>query len=276
MFIRACLIVLLLTVAALADDSAIAPTESASLFSGKDLTGWTTHLHATGDKDPQGAFSVKDGTILMQGGEHRGYLATKQAYKDYHFTCEFKWGEKTDGGKYVRNSGVLVHCSGKDNSAGERKGFGRGAWITSFKIQLAQGCEGDLIVIRGLDQAGNRLDAKMSSKVRFEKDGNTRWDPSGRVVHYQGRQFWWSKHEAGFKELLDTRGKDDVASKLGEWTKVEVIAKGTTVTVKINGETVNEAIDVFPASGRIALQNEGHEVYFRNVSIRPSADSDKH
>lgn len=272
MFTRACLIVFLLSLRALAADEALAPTESASLFNGNDLTGWTTHLHATGDADPTGAFSVKDGTIHMQGGEHRGYLATKQAYKDYHFTCEFKWGEKTDGGKYVRNSGVLVHCTGKDNSAGERKGFGRGAWITSLEVQLAQGCEGDLIVIRGLDHAGNRLDAKMSSKVRFAKDGNTRWDPDGRVVQYQGRQFWWSKHEEGFKELLDTRGKDDVASKLGEWTKVEVIAKGTTVTVKINGETVNEAIDVFPASGRIALQNEGHEVYFKNVTIAPVKD----
>jgi len=246
-----------------------APTETITLFNGKDLAGWTTHLHATGDKDPDGAFGVKDGVIHMQGGDHRGYLATKQAYKDYHFTCEYKWGTKTDGGKYVRNSGVLVHCTGKDNSAGERKSFGRGAWITSLELQLAQGCEGDFIVIRGLDEAGQRLDAKMSSKVRIAEDKNTRWDPNGLLVHYSGRQFWWSKHEAGFKELLDTRGKDDVASKVGEWTKVEVIAKGTTVTVKINGETVNEAIDVFPASGRIALQNEGHEVFFRNVTIGP-------
>ena len=267
MLTRACLILVLLCPTAHAADEAIAPTESIKLFNDSDLTGWTTHLHATGDKDPDNAFSAKDGVIHMQGGTHRGYLATKKAYKDYHFTCEFKWGEKTDGGKYVRNSGVLVHCTGKDNSAGERKGFARGAWITSLEVQLAQGCEGDLIVIRGLDHAGNRLDAKMSSKVRFAKDGNTRWDPAGRVVQYQGRQFWWSKHEEGFKELLDTRGKDDVASKLGEWTKVEVIAKGTTVTVKINGETVNEALDVFPESGRIALQNEGHEVYFRNVMI---------
>ncbi len=250
---------------------AVAPDKSITLFNGKDLTGWTTWLQATADKDPAQAFSVQDGVIHMQGGEHRGYIATKQAYKDYHFTCEFKWGAKTDGGKYVRNSGVLVHCTGKDGGAGERRGAGgRGAWVTSLEVQLAQGCEGDLIVIRGIDHDGSRIDAKMSSKVRFEKDGNTRWDPDGRLVQYSGRQFWWNKHEAGFKELLDTRGKDDVASKLGEWTKVEVIAKGTTVTVKINGTTVNEALDVFPASGRIALQDEGHEVYFRNVVIGPA------
>ncbi len=266
--IAAALLASAVTGSAFAD--AVAPDKTTTLFNGKDLAGWTTWLQATADKDPAPAFSVKDGVIHMQGGDHRGYIATKQAYKDYHFTCEFKWGTKTDGGKYVRNSGVLVHCTGKDGGAGERRGFGRGAWVTSLEVQLAQGCEGDLIVIRGVDEAGNRIDAKMSSKVRFEKDGNTRWDPEGRLVQYSGRQFWWNKHEAGFKELLDTRGKDDVASKLGEWTKVEVIAKGTTVTVKINGTTVNEALDVFPASGRIALQDEGHEVYFRNVSIGPA------
>jgi hypothetical protein len=269
MFSRACCILLVLCLAVHAADDAAAPDKSITLFNGKDLTGWTTHLRATGDKDPESAFSVKDGVIHIQGGDHRGYMATKQAYKDYHFTCEYKWGTKTDGGKYVRNSGVLVHCTGKDGSAGEKKDGARGAWVTSLEVQLAQGCEGDFIVIRGRDENDKPIDATMSSRVRIAEDKKTRWDPAGQLIKYTNKQFWWSKHQPGFEELIDTRGKDDVASKLGEWTKVEVIAKGTTVTVRINGETVNEAMDVFPASGRIALQNEGHEVFFRKVTIAP-------
>ncbi len=73
----------------------------------------------------------------------------------------------------------------------------------------------------------------------------------------------------GFKELLDTRGKDDVASPLGEWTKVECICRGNRITVKINGETVNECYNVFPAGGKILLENEKNEITFRNFEIKP-------
>ena len=75
----------------------------------------------------------------------------------------------------------------------------------------------------------------------------------------------------GFKELLDTRGKDDVASGLGKWTKVECICQKNRITVKINGVTVNECYDVFPSGGRILLENEKNEIFFRNFEIRPLA-----
>ena len=38
--------------------------------------------------------------------------------------------------------------------------------------------------------------------------------------------------------LIDTRGKNDVASPLGEWTRVECVCQGGTITIKINGETM--------------------------------------
>ena len=36
-----------------------------------------------------------------------------------------------------------------------------------------------------------------------------------------------------------------------------------------NGTTVNECYDVKPAAGKILLQTEGHEVFYRNFEIRP-------
>ena len=53
------------------------------------------------------------------------------------------------------------------------------------------------------------------------------------------------------------------------WTRLEAICRGRTVTIKINGVVVNQAVDVFPGHGKILLQNEGHEVYFRNFTISP-------
>ena len=86
---------------------------------------------------------------------------------------------------------------------------------------------------------------------------------------YSGNQFWWSRHQPFFEERLDNHGKDDVASPVGEWTKVECICAGDRVTIKINGVAVNECFAAYPAAGKILLQNEGSEVYFRNVELRP-------
>jgi hypothetical protein len=38
--------------------------------------------------------------------------------------------------------------------------------------------------------------------------------------------------------------------------------------------TVNECYDVFPSSGKILLENEGNEIFFRNLELRPVAMPD--
>ena len=239
----------------------IAPREVLRPFNGQDLSGFTTWLKKTGREDPGQVFQAMDGMIRCGDGD-MGYLATRDAYRDYHLVVEYKWGRRNPNDKYVRNSGVLLHGSGPDGAAS-------GVWMTSIECQLAQGCEGDLIVIRGKTGAGETFPAMISSETVVAEDGKTRWKAGGAKTVYSGKQFWWSRHEPFFKELNDTRGKDDVASPLGEWTKVECLCAGDRITIKINGTTVNEALDVKPAAGKILLQTEGHEVWFRNLEIRP-------
>jgi hypothetical protein len=246
-----------------AGPEAVTPTEPIELFNGRDFSGLYTFLKGRGVvEEPDEVFCIEDGAIRVTG-EGRGYIGTRKAYRDYHLRVDFKWGKRTDGSGYVRNAGVLVHATGADGA------HRSGAWMPSLEIQLAQGCEGDLIVIRGKDAEGNTIPIDMASQVRRAEDGRTRWQPGGEKVRYSGRQFWWSKHQPFFKEKLDTRGRDDVASPLGEWTRVDVLCAGDRVTVKINGKTVNEAIDVWPTCGRILLQNEGNEIYYRNWELRP-------
>ncbi len=243
---------------------AISPAgETIELFNGENLDGLYTFLKGRGvRRESDEVFRVEDGMIHVSG-EGRGYVATENAYRDYHLSVEYRWGKRDDGSGYVRNAGVLVHGTGPDG------GHGSGVWMASLEIQLAQGCEGDLIVIRGKDDQGQVIPVDMASEVRVAEDGKTRWHPRSEKVRYSGRQFWWSKHEPFFKEKLDTRGKDDVASPLGEWTRVEVICRADRVTVKINSVTVNEAVDVWPTAGKILLQNEGSEIYYRNWRLSP-------
>lgn len=232
-------------------------TKSTRLFNGRDLSGFHSYLKETESRDPDQVFSVVDNTIRISG-KGAGYLATDRAYRDYHLTLEYRWGQKTDGSGFVRNSGVLVHQTNANR-----------IWPTSIEIQLAQGCEGDLIVIPGRDAAGGAGQATLTSNTRLDTDKKTRWSAEGTPTRYAGKQFWWSRHQAGFEEKLDTRGRDDVASRLGEWTRVECLARGSRLTIRINGHTVNEAYDVQPAAGRILLQNEGNEVFFRDVRLEP-------
>jgi hypothetical protein len=245
-----------------AASEAIRPTQTIPLFNGKDFTGLTTWLRDTKREDPRKVFQFEDG-MLHISGDGFGYVATDKAYKDYRVSVEYKWGKRTDGGKYVRNSGVLLHATGPDG------GSGKGAWMSCFECQLAQGCAGDIIVIRGKDEKDQTIPVKMTSDVVLGPDKKPRWTEKGTPTTFTGRQLWWKNHDPDFKELLDTRGKNDVESPLGDWTKVECTCSGSEITIAINDTIVNKCYNAFPAAGKILLQSEGFEIYFRKFELHP-------
>jgi hypothetical protein len=247
--------------AARAADEPIVPREVTPLFNGKNLDGFTTWLKESKRDDPKKVFRVTDGQIHITG-EGFGYLATEKPYKDYRVVVEYKWGKNTDGGKFVRNSGVLLHGTGPDGGA-------NGTWMSCVECQLAQGCCGDLIVIRGKDEKDATIPVTITSDVVLGTDKRPRWSPGGEKTVFTNRQLWWNKHDPEFKELLDTRGKNDVESALGEWTKVECVCDGATITVFVNGVKVNHAYDVYPAAGKVMLQVEGFELYVRKFELQP-------
>ncbi|MFO0865561.1 MAG: DUF1080 domain-containing protein [Gemmataceae bacterium] len=234
----------------------VRPDEVIKLFARDGLKGFETWLKDSGRNDPKNVFTIKDG-MLHVSGEGFGYLATSRPYRDYRLVGEFKWGKRTDGGKYVRNSGILLHSQGEHGSAG-------GVWMPSIECQLAQGCVGDLIPIPSKAQ---RVEFK--SDVAFGPDKRPRWKNGGESKTFANRQLWWNDHDPDFKELLDTRGKNDVESRLGEWTKIAIECRGKKIAVSVNGKLVNEAYDVSPNGGRILFQCEGFEISFRNVEIQP-------
>jgi hypothetical protein len=242
-------------------NAAIVPRDGViQLFNGKDLSGLYPWLKDTKYEDPKEVFSVRDG-LLRITGEIAGYLGTNKAYRDYHLVAEYKWGGLTYGSKTARNSGILLHGVGADGN--------NSPWIASIECQIAQGCVGDFIVIRGKDETGKTIPVTITSDTVIASDGRTRWKRGGKPTGYAGKQFWWSRHEAGFEELIDTRGKDDVDSPLGQWTRLECICDGNRITVIVNGTTVNECYEVFPSAGKILLESEGFEILFRKLELHP-------
>jgi Domain of Unknown Function (DUF1080) len=239
----------------------VSPRDVIVLFNGRDLSGLSHWLKDTRGSDPRGVFRVQD-SLLRISGEGDGYIGTRETYRDYHLIVEYKWGKRTDGGKFVRNSGILLHATGPDGGAG-------GTWMSAIECQLAQGCVGDLIPIRGKDEAGGDILVRITSEVVLGPDNRPRWKPGGRSQVFTGSQLWWSRHDPEFKELLDTRGRDDVESPMGEWTRVDCLCDGGRITVRVNGATVNECHDAFPAAGKILLQCEGFELFVRKFELHP-------
>jgi hypothetical protein len=141
--------------------------------------------------------------------------------------------------------------------------------MTSIECQLAQGCVGDLIAIRGMDEKGKTIPVQLTSETVLGPDQRPRWMKGGEPRIFTGRQLWWSRHDPDFQELLDTRGKYDVESPTQAWTRVECLCAGSRITVRVNGTTVNECYDVFPAAGKILLQSEGFELFVRKFELHP-------
>jgi len=55
----------------------------------------------------------------------------------------------------------------------------------------------------------------------------------------------------------------------GEWNRYEIVARGDTVTLKINGQMVNRATGCERAPGKIVLTAEGDEIHFRCIELTP-------
>ena len=62
--------------------------------------------------------------------------------------------------------------------------------------------------------------------------------------------------------------KKDNEKPSGEWNRIEVIADKGKCTHIVNGVVVNEATNASLRSGRILIQSEGAEIYYRMIAIK--------
>lgn len=78
--------------------------------------------------------------------------------------------------------------------------------------------------------------------------------------------------EATRKEGRRHKNLTDGAEKpIGEWNTMEITCKGDTISVKVNGQLVNEATNCSETKGAISLQSEGAPIEYRNIVLKPLA-----
>jgi len=241
--------------------------ELIKLFNGKDLDNCYSWIRDIGYEDPNDVFTVQDG-VMRISGEGYGGLITKQTYRDYHMVIEFKWGGKTWGDREdrARDSGVLFHCFGPDGNFG-------GTWMASIEAQIIEGGVGDVLILSGQDpETGDPLTTTMTAEITKDRDGERVWKKGGqRVTLNGGRINWWGR-DVEWEDKIDFRGKQDLESPFGEWTRMDVICRGGHILVKVNGELVNEAFDAKPDSGKLLLQTEQAELLVRRWDLLPLSD----
>lgn len=232
------------------------------LFNGKDLSGFYTFLKGHGrDVDPKRVFTVADG-VLRISGEEWGCITSADEFEDYRLIVEFKWGELTHAPRVpnARDSGVLVHSIGKDGAYG-------GVWMTSIECQMIEGGTGDVLVVGdGSEQFAATCEAAA------ERAGDCPvYQPGGApVTLHQGRVNWFGR-DPEWQDVKGFRGKNDVEKPVGKWNRYECVAEDDTLTVILNGVTVNRCYDVRPSKGRIQVQSEGAELFVRRIDLVPLA-----
>ena len=230
------------------------------LLNGKNLDSWYTFIKDRGkDSDPKNVFTVKDG-ILHISGEEWGCITTNEEYSNYKLVVEYKWGTKTLGSRAgkARDSGILFHSKGDD-------GGYSGTWMHSLECNIIEGGTGDFIVVG--DKSNDFL---LTSSVAPEKqNGSYIYQSGGEPVTVNGGRINWNGRDPNWKDEENFRGVNDLTNPFGAWNRLECIVKGRDISIYLNGTLVNHAIFSRPDEGRIQIQSEGAEIFYRKIDLTP-------
>ena len=244
---------------------AVSPADGPiKLFNGRNMEGFYTWIRDETYSDPNKVFTVKDGMIHISGNGYGG-LITNKSYRDYHLIVEFKWGEKTWGNRVdrSRDSGLLLHCWGPN-------GGYNNTWMASIEAQIIEGGVGDILVLTGTDpETGQVLPTSLTAEITKDRDGEKVWKKGGERTTISSGRINWFGRDVDWADTIGFRGRNDVESPFGEWTRMEVIADGGHLLYKVNGVVVNEAFEAKPDFGRLLLQTEQAEMFVRRFELWP-------
>jgi hypothetical protein len=213
---------------------------------------------------PAEIFKLGDDGVLRVSGRGYGYLATRRAYRDYRAVIEYSWGERTWGkrAEMARDTGLLVHAHGPHGALNR-------TWIASIEAQIIEGGTGDILVLAPKLADGTPLVTRVSAEAEQGAQQLWYWRPGApRRVFAANFDFIGRRpRDPAWKETKGVRSAGEIERPPGEWNRLEVEARGTTLRLTLNGTLVNEAFDVAPGEGKVCLQTECAEFSVRRFEL---------
>jgi len=122
----------------------------------------------------------------------------------------------------------------------------------------------------GLD--GQSVPISLTCETARDRDGEVIWHKGGKRETFDlknRKRINWFGRDPDWADKLGYRGQDDLDRAQTEWTRFDVLCDGGHVQNYVNGTLVNEAFDVTPSAGRIQLQTELAEIYYRRWELYP-------
>ncbi len=205
--------------------------KAVSLFNGKDLTGWHADVPRADKKpDLEPSFVVRDG-VLVSKGDPRGHLITDAVYENYRLKVVYRFSGEAG------NCGVLVHSS-------TPRALYR-MFPASIEVQMMHKNAGDFWAIVE-DITVPNMEERRPRENPEQKFGGTKED-ARRILNLT----------------------DDSEKPLGEWNEMIIECQKNEIKVWVNGDLVNHGTNSTATKGQIALQAEGSEVEFKELTLMP-------
>lgn len=209
------------------------------------------------NKDATNVFSVvqQNGEpVLHVSGEIYGCVFTKREYENYHLKLKVKWGtNKFDPRKdKLKDSGVLYHSIGKSGIDYWR------SWMLGQEFQIMEGHMGDYwnIGTSAIDIRAYLSEGKMNSVANAKQP--------------------FLGFGSGNLEGFCLRNENHESAN-GQWTTIELvcyngkslhIVNGQVVMVLQNSRYMDNGKAMPLIRGKIQLQSEAGEVYYKDIQIQ--------
>ncbi|MBQ8423542.1 MAG: DUF1080 domain-containing protein [Coprobacter sp.] len=224
------------------------------LFNGEDWTGWYLKIRSGDSLMAQKVYAIENGMVHVFGdafpdsielntGENatHGLFYSEKEYSRFIFRFEYKWGIKIANNfdQWQYDAGFYYHVINDK------------IWPKGMEYQVRYNH------ITGLNHTGDmwcngtRFDWTSGPEKRFlcENEG-------GKLQERRG-----GEHKA--KLTTNFHALDN------EWNSCEIIVMGDKYAIhKLNGEIVNMATNLSVSKGKIGLQSETAEIYYRNIYIK--------
>lgn len=247
------------------------------LFNRRDLTGWETWL---GYPDPAVTYRdqpsatpigrtratigdvavkmIEGAPALWVKGQTWGAIVHDADLRDYHLRLEYRWGDKRWAPRVDKapNNGLLYHTHGAPGAV-------FGTWQPSVEFEIMTGSTGMAVAV-GRDvriRTTAALDpALVSPPVRYRMGGTPVEIVNGTLI--------WNVENAR-----------DAERPAGQWNTLDLYVFGDRAVHVVNGVPVmvveglatvaSDGTRTPLTHGRIQLQSEGAETWFRRVAVEP-------